>query len=201
LERVANGQLVNGGATTIVHGWLQHKLNYFLFCWEFWKSSALLLKIHKSRPRFFLCIFSSIILPEETCFQQGSSATEGTSQPVTISKKCKNPSSALCMKRTWVQALQRFSTCSLSLLVSGTDLKSRKGLYSGPSPIPKNSDCRQLEIGHSPTTGNCIRCYPADHKDSRRNIVQHSHLIFNIPYQLKNPKLKTHNLNLKFLIN
>jgi hypothetical protein len=55
---------------------------------------------------------------------------EGHGHPL-VSKKWKNPSSALCMKRTWVQALQRFSTCSLSLLASGTDLKSRKGLYSG----------------------------------------------------------------------
>jgi len=53
---------------------------------------------------------------------------EGTSQPVTISKKWKNPSSALCRKRTWVQALSRVSTCSLGLLAWGTDLKSWKGL-------------------------------------------------------------------------
>jgi len=61
---------------------------------------------------------------------------EGTSQPVTIFKKWKNPSSALHRKGTWVQAaLQWFSTCSFGLLASGTDLKSLKGMYSGPSPI------------------------------------------------------------------
>ncbi len=37
---------------------------------------------------------------------------EGTSQPLTISKKWKNPSSTLSRKRIWVQALPRFSTCS-----------------------------------------------------------------------------------------
>ncbi len=37
----------------------------------------------KALPRVFLCIFSSLYLPEETCFQQGgSSAVEGTSQAV-----------------------------------------------------------------------------------------------------------------------
>jgi hypothetical protein len=41
-------------------------------------------------------------------------------------------------KRTWVQALLWFSTCSLGLLDSGTDLKSRKGLYLGPSPTQKS---------------------------------------------------------------
>ncbi len=39
---------------------------------------------------------------------------EGTSQPLTISKKWKNPSSTLCRKRIWVQVLPWFSTCSLS---------------------------------------------------------------------------------------
>jgi hypothetical protein len=35
----------------------------------------------KALPGFFLCIFSSLYLPEETCFQQaGSSEVEGTSQ-------------------------------------------------------------------------------------------------------------------------
>jgi hypothetical protein len=72
-------------------------------------------------------------------YQPGSTKifwlAEGTSQPVTISKKWKNPSSDLHRKRTWVQALPWISTCSLGLPASGTDLKSRKGLYSGPSPI------------------------------------------------------------------
>ncbi len=62
----------------------------------------------------------------------------GTSQPFTLSKKWKNPSSALLRKRTWIQALPPLSTCSLSLLASGTDLKSQKGLYWGPSPIHNN---------------------------------------------------------------
>jgi hypothetical protein len=44
-----------------------------------------------------------------------------------ISKKWKDPSSALPRKRTWVQALPWFSTCSLGLPPLGTDLKSRKG--------------------------------------------------------------------------
>jgi hypothetical protein len=74
-----------------------------------------------------------------------------------------------------------------------------EGRVLRPFSYTKNSDCRQLEIGHSPTTCNCIRCYPADNKDSRRTIVQDFHLIFNIPYQLKNPELKTRILNLKFL--
>jgi hypothetical protein len=78
----------------------------------------------------FLCIFSSPYLPEETCFQQvGSSAEEGSSQPVIISKKWeKNPGSD--RKTTWVQFLPWFFTCSLGLPASGIDLKSRKGLYS-----------------------------------------------------------------------
>ncbi len=42
---------------------------------------------------------------------------------------------ALHRKRTLVQALPRFSTCSLELPASGTDLKSCRGLYVGPSRI------------------------------------------------------------------
>jgi hypothetical protein len=45
---------------------------------------------HKALPGFFLCIFSSLTCLKKhvTCFQQaGSSTEEGTSQPVTISKK------------------------------------------------------------------------------------------------------------------
>jgi len=83
-----------------------------------------------------------------------------------------------------------------------TGLGHRSQITEGPVirsfSYTKSSDYRQLEIGHSPTTGNCIKCYPADHKNSRRTIVQDFHLIFNIHYQLKNPELKTHNLNLKF---
>jgi hypothetical protein len=48
---------------------------------------------------------------------------EGTSQPVTISKKWKNPSSALHRRRARVQALLWFEMCAL-----GTGRKSRKGL-------------------------------------------------------------------------
>jgi hypothetical protein len=59
---------------------------------------------------------------------------EGTSQLVTISKEWKNPSSALCRKRTFVKALPWFFTCSFGLLALGTDLKSQKGQYLGPSP-------------------------------------------------------------------
>ncbi len=56
-------------------------------------------------------------------------SAEGTSQPVTISKKCKNPSSALLRKRTPLQAVLWFSACSLGLPAWGTDLESQKGLY------------------------------------------------------------------------
>jgi hypothetical protein len=64
--------------------------------------------------------------------------TSGRYQPpVTTSNKWKNPSSALLRKRTWVQALPWFSTSYLGLPAWGTDLKSWKGLYSGPSPIQR----------------------------------------------------------------
>jgi hypothetical protein len=46
--------------------------------------------------------------------------TEGTSQPVIISKNWKNLSSALRRKRTWGEALLWFWTCSLGLPASGT---------------------------------------------------------------------------------
>ncbi len=55
---------------------------------------------------------------------------EGTSQPVTIFKKRKNPSSPLHegkrleFEKTWVQVLWWFLTCFLGLPASGTDLKS-----------------------------------------------------------------------------
>jgi hypothetical protein len=67
--------------------------------------------------------------------------SEGTSQPVIISKRWKNPSSALRRKRTpEYRAFHYFRPVlgfrfSLGLPASGTDLKSRKGLYSGPSPV------------------------------------------------------------------
>jgi hypothetical protein len=97
--------------------------------------------------------FQICYLPEETCFQQaGFYAVEGISQavlgssdqqkvPASLSlfiKSEKNPSSALCRKRTRVQALPWLVTCSLSGVPgSGTDRKLQKGLYSGPSPILK----------------------------------------------------------------
>ncbi len=113
-------------------------------------------------PGFSLCIFSSLTCPRNLFSAKGDLLqwkvpparlywdllTSGRYQPacVTVSKKWKNPSSALLYVgkgpeykplRTWVQALPWFSTCSLDLLPAwGTDLKSWKGLYySGPSPI------------------------------------------------------------------
>jgi hypothetical protein len=101
-------------------------------------------------------------LPQETCFQQaGSSMVEGTSQTVlgssnhpkvppavTISKQYKNLSSALHRKGILVQVLLWFLTCSLGLLALGTDLKSRKGLYSGPSPIQNAHWSRQSNVSN-----------------------------------------------------
>jgi hypothetical protein len=45
---------------------------------------------------------------------------EGTSQPVTISKKCKNPSSALRRTRTCVQALLLCFVATTCLTFVGT---------------------------------------------------------------------------------
>ncbi len=105
----------------------------------------------KALPGFFLCIFSSLTSLKKPVFSKRdllwwkvhtSQAllgcfwpTEGTSQPITISETWKNPSSAFHRKRTWVQAVLWFSICSLGLPAWDTDLKSRKGLYLGPSPI------------------------------------------------------------------
>jgi len=100
----------------------------FLFCSR--KALPLL-------PRFFLCIFSSL-----TCLKKPVPSKRDllrskvlarlywdfTNQPVTISKKWKNPSYVLRRKRTWVQALPWFSTCSLGLRASGADLKITEGL-------------------------------------------------------------------------
>ncbi len=102
-------------------------------------------------PGFFLCIFSSLTYLKKPVFskrdllrwkvQPGCTGifcpAEGTSQPITISTKWKNPSNALPRKKTWVQALPWFWTCSLSLPALDTDLKSWKGVNSGPSPIYK----------------------------------------------------------------
>ncbi len=96
----------------------------------------------KALPGFFLCIFSSLTCLKIPVFSKryllrrkipaGCTRifwpAEGTSQPVTISKKWKNPTSTLLRKRTWVQARQWFLTCSLGLLASGTDLKSQEVL-------------------------------------------------------------------------
>jgi hypothetical protein len=96
----------------------------------------------KALPGFFLCIFSFLTCPKKPVFSKRDLLwwkvpagwtrifwpADSTSQPVTISKKWKNPSSTLLRKRTCVQALRWFLTCSLSLLASGTDLKSRKVL-------------------------------------------------------------------------
>ncbi len=53
---------------------------------------------------------------------------DGTSTPVTISKKWEDPSSALPRKRTRVEALRRFSTCSLGLPVFGHRSQIMEGL-------------------------------------------------------------------------
>ncbi len=47
----------------------------------------------------------------------------------------KNLSSPLHRNGNLVHVVPWFLTCSLGLLALGTDPKSRKGLYSGPSPI------------------------------------------------------------------
>ncbi len=86
----------------------------------------------KALPGFFLCIFSSLTCLQKPVFSKQDllwwkvSAVctmifwpaEGTSQPVTISKKWTNPSSTLFRKRTGVHALQGFLTCSLGVVAS-----------------------------------------------------------------------------------
>ncbi len=131
-------------------------------------------QIRKALPWFFLCIFSSL-----ACWRKLYSASgifcggryqpcctgifwpaEGTSQPVTISKKWKNPSSTLRRKRTWVHALPWVSTGSLGLPASGTDLKSLKGLSTVPSPIqitPVNACPLRSPAPHT-TTKEVYRC-------------------------------------------
>ncbi len=73
----------------------------------------------------------------------GSSAVEGTCQPVTISKKWKNPSSALRRKRTWVH---RHLPLIFSPFSHPTSLKHRSQITEEPvlrpfsytkSPSPK----------------------------------------------------------------
>jgi hypothetical protein len=70
----------------------------------------------------------------------------GTSDPLNVSaslslflKKWKNPSSALGRRRTCVQALPWFSTCSLGLLRPFRDFRPVPLAYSGPSPIRKTT--------------------------------------------------------------
>jgi hypothetical protein len=119
----------------------------------------------------FPLYFQLRYLPEESCFQQAGSSlkvpagcsrifwpAEGTSQPVTISKKWKNPTSTLTRKRTWVQALQWFLTCYLGLLASGTDLKSRKVLRPF-SYILHSSIWDSLEVGPHNYTWSGNHCW------------------------------------------
>ncbi len=92
--------------------------------------------LRKALPGIFLCIFSSLTCLKKPVFSKmdllrwkararlnSDLLTSGRYQPA-CHYFWKNPSSALHRKRTIVPA-------------SGTDLKSWKGLYSGPSPIPK----------------------------------------------------------------
>ncbi len=105
----------------------------------------------KALPGFFLCILSSLdpYLPEETCFQQaGYYMVEGISQAVLgSSDERKVPSSlSLFLKSEKIPALlykgkgpeyRPFRNFRRVPPASDTDLKSRKGLHSGPSPINK----------------------------------------------------------------
>jgi hypothetical protein len=84
----------------------------------------------KALPRFFLCIFSSLTCLN-FCFQQvGSSAVEVPARLYwdlpTSGRYQEN--SALLRKRTWVQALLRFSTCSLGLRAFGTGPPIQKAI-------------------------------------------------------------------------
>jgi hypothetical protein len=76
----------------------------------------------KALPGFFLPTSSSLTCRKKPVFSKRDLLrwkvpamlywdfwpAEGTSQPVTISKKWKNPSSALRRKRTWIQALPAY---------------------------------------------------------------------------------------------
>ncbi len=98
---------------------------------------------------FFLCIFSSLTCCKKPVFSKPDLlrwkvparlnwdllTSRRYLQHVTISKNWKNLSSPLHRNGNLVQVVLWFLTCSLGLLALGTDLKSRKGLYSGPSPI------------------------------------------------------------------
>jgi hypothetical protein len=101
---------------------------------------------HKALPWFFLSIFNSLtclkkpVSSKRGRYQPGCTGifwpAKGTSQPVAISKRLKNPSSTSRRKGTWVQALLWHPTYSLGPNGAGPDLKSQKGLSTGPSPIP-----------------------------------------------------------------
>ncbi len=98
----------------------------------------------KALPGVFLCIFISLTcLPEETCFQQVGSfcggryqpgctgifwPAEGTSQPVTISKKVKK--SELCF--TWDKDLSTGPSMIWDLFLRPTDLRHRSQITEGP---------------------------------------------------------------------
>ncbi len=104
---------------------IKHNVNHVMLwpmlCWAMWCLG--LLKQEPPRPspissvmpplgaihytRFFLCIFSSQTCLKKPVFSKGDLLQwkVGTSQPVTISKKWKNPSSALRRKRTCTQTL------------------------------------------------------------------------------------------------
>jgi len=83
----------------------------------------------KALPAFFLCLFSSLTCLKKLIFskqdllrgryQLGCTEifwpAERTGQPVIISKKWKNPWSALPRKTTWLQAVPWFSNYSLRL--------------------------------------------------------------------------------------
>jgi hypothetical protein len=105
----------------------------------------------KALSGFFLCVFSSLTCLKKHvfnngCFQQwGSSAVEGTSQAVLgSSNQLKVPTSLpLFLKSEKIPALLSLGKGPKyrPLRVLGTDLKSQKGLYSGPSPIQRIFIC------------------------------------------------------------
>jgi hypothetical protein len=100
----------------------------------------------KNTVWIFPLYFQLPYLPEETCFQQwGSSAVECTSQAVLgSSNQLKVPTSlSLFLKSEKIPDLLYLGKGPQyrPLPVLGTDLKSQKGLYSGPSPIHKIFIC------------------------------------------------------------
>ncbi len=74
--------------------------------------------VRKALPGFFLCIFSCLTCLKKPVF----------SQPFTISKKWKNPSSALRRRRTGVQALPAI----FDLFPWPTGLRHRSQITEGP---------------------------------------------------------------------